>query len=209
MHAFANAPQPYQSTQETSEHRPVAPAKVQLNSSACITVKRRRRTAPPQSLVPRQQQLEAALEELAGAHHTCAELLKALPDSHPAYPALLAAMEGAPSLFVLGAGGSSGEGAVEGDGAGLGPDDSGGEGEQPPHAGRGGPNQGGRGKQQAAGAAQQAQRGRRRRRRRLQDIKNPFVRAIIAEGGYHAGGLWSAPCWQGTWCGRAGPVRVA
>ncbi|GAB4814377.1 hypothetical protein N2152v2_001423 [Parachlorella kessleri] len=169
----------------------------------------------PEDLLPSQLKLQGAVEELAGAQGICAELVRGLPDDHPLYPAILAAMEGAPSLFrfdpeeAASSGGESGEesggrgllemsrgglpgpvrgrnrsSVLEGDIAAAAPAiASRGRGCQPNLKGSKGALLTIQQQQQQQEDGQQAQGGRRRRRRRLKDIKNPALRAMIADGG--------------------------
>lgn len=134
---------------------------------------------PLQSALARQQQLlREALQELGGVQYCCAELAKGLPEHHSAYQALVAAMDSAPSLSTFSTQAGN-EGAEEQGANGcLG----GAETETGRQQGSRGcaPNgQGPLGKKKEDDGRHQ--------RRRLQDIKNPFLRAMIAEGGNHVG----------------------
>lgn len=140
---------------------------------------------PPQALAPLQQQLSTALAGLAEAQQSCAELWRGLPEAHPASAAILAAMEDAPSLWGFSSTSADDAAAAESSGGGaaaawdsLGNDGSG-----------GGANAGKKGAGAEGGGGGVGQR---RRRKRLADVKNPFLRACIAEDGCHAGGLF--PC---------------
>lgn len=113
------------------------------------------------------QALVAAAERLEGAQQACLELLRGLPEAHPGYAAATAAMDSAPSLWLAS--------TFEED-AQLGSDGCSSSGEE----------------EMQQQQQQQRREGSSRWRRRMKDIRNPYLRAILAEG--DAGGLCRASC---------------
>ena len=127
--------------------------------------------------LPRQhaQQLEGAVEELEGAQQACLELLRSLPDGHPIYSAATAAMEAAPSLWH--------PGAVE-EGGVLGGEEG------------GSGSQGDVGQRQLRPGQQKSshKNGGGKGRRCLEDVRNPYLRAILAENSNELGGRFFCLC---------------
>lgn len=115
------------------------------------------------------QQLEAACEELEGQAAAVMQLCRQLPPKHPLSAAVDSATAGAPALWAPAEEEEEGEDGTEEDGEGG---SSGSEGPQPSSKRR-----------PKSGGAREAEQGQRRRRRRMRDVRNPAVRAMLAEDG--------------------------
>lgn len=118
------------------------------------------------------QALETALEKAEGSQASCLELLRTLPEDGPAYVAAARGLETAPGLCLPADANFGGDEAAKEDGMAQAKQQGNGEG----HLASGdGPARSTRGL-----TAYQ-------RRKRLQDIRNPYLRAIVAESRRAAG----------------------
>ena len=129
------------------------------------------------------QQLEAACEQLDGQGQAVDQLARGLPERHPLMAAVHAAMAEAPALWQPAGEDADEEAAQDGSGGSSGEEGSKGPSSRHRSKGGGGSSKGG------ASAKPKGRREREgERRRRMRDVRNPAVRAMLAEDG-GAGGL--------------------
>ncbi|KAL4458540.1 hypothetical protein ABPG75_013405 [Micractinium tetrahymenae] len=141
---------------------------VQLLEAGCL---------PPSAA----QQLQAAIESLNGQLEAVQQLAVQLPGKHALVVVMLQAWEAAPTLWQPAAdrSGSDSEPGGEGsDDEGPGPSR---RASQPQQHGQGGSRSSGKGTPGAAERREGQRKG--RRRKRLRDVRNPAVRAMLAEDG--------------------------